>query len=155
MRNRSDIQVFRSQEVAGPPGRQRRAACGAGRVAYGPGPGGARRGELVRSPELRGDPPTPADDGEGPPYAYSLTTEVYSGLAFYDPRCPRQVQLHLPPMTPVVKYYSTGVYSSRRIAKRLHEDVAFRVLAAGNTPDFRKRHLEALGGLFEQVLKLT
>ena len=44
--------------------------------------------------------------------------------------------------------------------KRLHEDIAFRVLAANNTPDFRtlsdfrKEHLAALGGLFVQVLKL-
>ena len=51
--------------------------------------------------------------------------------------------------------YCTGVASSRRIAaRRLHEDIAFRVLAANNTPDFRtisdfrKDHLEALGGLF-------
>ncbi len=56
--------------------------------------------------------------------------------------------------------YCTGVASSRRIAQRLHEDIAFRVLAANNTPDFRtvsdfrKDHLEALGNLFLQVLAL-
>lgn len=62
-------------------------------------------------------------------------------------------------MVKVLLYaYCTGVYSSRRIARRLHEDIAFRVLAAGNTPDFRtisdfrKQHLAALGGLFGQVL---
>ena len=33
--------------------------------------------------------------------------------------------------------YCVGVASSRRIAQRLHEDIAFRVLAANNTPDFR------------------
>ena len=50
--------------------------------------------------------------------------------------------------------------SSRRIAQRLHEDIAFRVLAANNTPDFptisdsRKDHLEAMSGLFQQVLAL-
>jgi hypothetical protein len=43
----------------------------------------------------------------------------------------------------------------------LVEDVAFRVLAAGNAPDirtiadFRKTHLTALRGLFEQVLRLA
>ncbi len=48
--------------------------------------------------------------------------------------------------------YCNGVASSRRIAQRLHEDIAFRVLAANNTPDFRtvsdfrKDHLEALAG---------
>ena len=62
-------------------------------------------------------------------------------------------------MVKVLLYgYCTGVASSRRIAQRLHEDIAFRVLAANNTPDFRtvsdfrKDHLEALGGLFLQVL---
>jgi hypothetical protein len=53
------------------------------------------------------------------------------------------------------------VFSSRKIERRLHEDVAFRVLAAGNQPDFRtisdfrKQHLPALRGLFEQVLRLA
>jgi transposase len=56
--------------------------------------------------------------------------------------------------------YCTGVFSSRRIAKRLEDDVAFRVLAAGNEPDFRtisdfrKLHLSALKGLFKEVLML-
>ena len=64
-------------------------------------------------------------------------------------------------MVKVLLYgYCTGVASSRRIARRLHEDIAFRVLAANNTPDFRtisdfrKDHLEVLGGLFLQVLEL-
>ena len=63
--------------------------------------------------------------------------------------------------TPVLLYgYRTGVASSRRIARRLHEDIAFRVLAANNTPDFRtvsdfrKDHLEALADLCLQVLAL-
>ena len=29
--------------------------------------------------------------------------------------------------------YCTGIYSSRRIARHVREDMAFRVLAAGNT----------------------
>ena len=64
-------------------------------------------------------------------------------------------------MVKVLLYgYCTGVASSRRIARRLHEDIAFRVLAANNTPDFRtvsdfrKDHLEALADLFLQVLAL-
>ncbi len=41
-------------------------------------------------------------------------------------------------MVKVLLYaYCIGIPSSRRIAKRLEEDVAFRVLAANNTPDFR------------------
>jgi transposase len=56
--------------------------------------------------------------------------------------------------------YCKGVPSSRKIQRRLEEDIAFRVLSAGNTPDFRtisdfrKRHLKALKGLFVQVLRL-
>ena len=64
-------------------------------------------------------------------------------------------------MVKVLLYgYCTGVASSRRLALRLHEDIAFRVLAANNTPDFRtvsdfrKDHLAALSELFVQVLAL-
>jgi len=64
-------------------------------------------------------------------------------------------------MVKVLLYaYCIGVASSRKIEKRLCEDIAFRVLAANNTPDFRtisdfrKDHLRALAGLFLQVLKL-
>ena len=65
-------------------------------------------------------------------------------------------------MTKVLVYsYCIGVFSSRRIETRLVEDIAFRVLAAGNHPnfrtisDFRKIHLKTLAGLFEQVLKIA
>ena len=57
--------------------------------------------------------------------------------------------------------YCRGVRSSRKIAQRLVEDVPFRVLAAGNQPDFRtisdfrKIHLEALEQLLQQVLRLA
>lgn len=64
-------------------------------------------------------------------------------------------------MVKVLVYaYCIGVPSSRKIEKHLHQDIAFRVLAANNTPDFRtisdfrKDHLEALGDLFLQVLQL-
>ena len=41
-------------------------------------------------------------------------------------------------MVKVLLYgYATGVRSLRKIAKKLHEDVAFRVLAAGNFPAHR------------------
>jgi hypothetical protein len=61
----------------------------------------------------------------------------------------------------LVYSYCVGVYSARKIQQRLVEDVAFRMLAAGNEPDFRtisdfrKIHLKALEGLFEQVLKIV
>lgn len=65
-------------------------------------------------------------------------------------------------MTKLLVYgYCVGVFSSRRIQTRVTEDIAFRVLAAGNEPDFRtisdfrKIHLQALEGLFEQVLKIA
>ncbi len=65
-------------------------------------------------------------------------------------------------LTKVLVYaYCVGVFSSRKIQRRLVEDIAFRVLAAGNAPDFRtiadfrKTHLPALRGFFEQVLRLA
>ena len=65
-------------------------------------------------------------------------------------------------MTKVLVYaYCVGVFSSRKIQRRLLEDVAFRVLAAGNQPDFRtlsdfrKIHHKALEDLFQQVLRLA
>src|ERR1035437_97093 len=64
-------------------------------------------------------------------------------------------------MVKVLLYaYCMGIASSRKIERHLCEDIAFRVLAANNTPDFRtisdfrKDHLKALAGLFLQVLKL-
>ena len=56
--------------------------------------------------------------------------------------------------------YCVGKVSSRKLEKATYEDVAFRVLCAGNHPDhsaislFRKTHLNALGGLFHQILQL-
>ncbi len=60
----------------------------------------------------------------------------------------------------LVYAYCVGVYSSRKIERATYEDVAFRVLAAGQHPffttinEFRKTHLDALAGLFVQVLQL-
>lgn len=56
--------------------------------------------------------------------------------------------------------YCVGVASSRKMEKRTHEDVAFRVIAGNTHPDhtriseFRRIHLSALSGLFVQVLLL-
>jgi transposase len=65
-------------------------------------------------------------------------------------------------LTTVLIYaYCVGVFSSRKIQRRLVEDIGFRVLAASNTPDFRtiadfrKTHLAALKGFFEQVLQVA
>ncbi len=57
--------------------------------------------------------------------------------------------------------YATGVFSSRGVARKLEEDVAFRVLAAGNFPqhrtvcEFRRRHLEDFKKLFVEVVRLA
>src|ERR1700761_843670 len=56
--------------------------------------------------------------------------------------------------------YSRGVYSSRQIARGCEERLDFQAVTALNRPDFRtisefrRRHLDALAGLFVQVLAL-
>jgi transposase len=73
------------------------------------------------------------------------------GGAVYDPSMMLAVLLYA---------YCTGERSSRRVERRLVEDVAYRVLAANQQPDhatiarFRARHQEAIAGLFGQVLGL-
>ena len=64
-------------------------------------------------------------------------------------------------MLKVVLYaYTNGVTSSRRIEAMLEVDIAFRYLAANNKPDFRTingfrtTHLDALLGVFVDVLEL-
>src|SRR5690606_29945290 len=75
---------------------------------------------------------------------------------------PRNQPFHPAMMIKVLVYgYATGVFSSRKIARKLHEDVAFRMLAAGNFPahrtirDFRAFHLKELSELFVQVVRLA
>ena len=57
--------------------------------------------------------------------------------------------------------YATGVFSSRRIARKLEDDVAFRMLAAGNFPqhrticEFQRRHLEGFRRLFVEVVRVA
>ena len=57
--------------------------------------------------------------------------------------------------------YATGEFSSRGIARKLEEDVAFRVLGAGNFPshrtlsEFRRRHLEDFKGLLLEVVRVA
>ena len=63
-------------------------------------------------------------------------------------------------VTLLVYAYCVGVPSSRKIERRTHEDIAFRVLCANTHPDhkciseFRRIHLAALAELFVQVLRL-
>jgi len=65
-------------------------------------------------------------------------------------------------MVTVLLYaYATGTFSSRRIARKLEEDVAYRVLAAGNFPahrtiaEFRQQHLAAFEAVFVQVVQIA
>ena len=82
--------------------------------------------------------------------------------ASYDEKDGRGQSAYLPEMmVRVLLYgYCTGTYSSRKIQAKTLEDVAFRFLSADEHPDhstlaeFRKRHLEALAGLFMQALQL-
>src|SRR5271163_1323503 len=83
---------------------------------------------------------------------YAVYEQEKRGQPPYDPRL----------MTKLLVYgYCTGVFSSRRIQKRMQEDIPFKVLAAGNEPDFRtisdfrKIHLESLKNMFEQVLAMA
>lgn len=56
--------------------------------------------------------------------------------------------------------YCTGKMSSRKLEQATHDEVPFRVLSCNQQPDhdsiagFRKRHLQELGRLFVQVLRL-
>ncbi|MFJ2778153.1 IS1182 family transposase [Kitasatospora sp. NPDC087315] len=74
------------------------------------------------------------------------------GYPPYDPR----LMLRL-----LIYGYTTGVRSSRAIERKCADDVAFRYLAADQAPDFRsisrfrRRHLDALAGLFTQSLHLA
>ena len=76
---------------------------------------------------------------------------VTRGNAPYDPRMLVTILLYA---------YAVGIPASRQIARELEEDVAFRVLAANQRPDFRtisdfrQQHLAALTDLFVQVLTL-
>jgi transposase len=64
-------------------------------------------------------------------------------------------------VTVLLYAYATGTFSSRRIARKLAEDVAYRVLAAGNFPahrtiaEFRQQHLAAFEVLFVQVVRIA
>lgn len=76
---------------------------------------------------------------------------VTRGTAPYHPQLLVKVLLYA---------YAVGIPASRQIARKLEEDVAFRVLAANQRPDFRtrsdfrKQHLPALAELCVQVLQL-
>jgi transposase len=83
----------------------------------------------------------------------AITGSYASGLGQppFDPRMMTALLLHA---------YASGLYSSRRIARAARERNDFVMIVALDPPDFRtisdfrKRHLDALGALFLQVLRL-
>jgi transposase len=83
-------------------------------------------------------------------------------VAVYESRDPRGVKAYDPRMMVVLLLYAycVGMPSSRRIERACWEDAAFRVLTGNQQPDhsrisdFRLVHLDALAGLFVQVLRL-
>jgi len=82
---------------------------------------------------------------------YAAYRDDGRGGAVYDPATMLAVLLYA---------YCTGERSSRRIERRLVDDVAYRVVAANQAPDhatvarFRQRHEQAIAELFGQVLAL-
>jgi transposase len=64
-------------------------------------------------------------------------------------------------VTVLVYAYATGTFSSRAIARKLEEDVAYRVLAAGNFPahrtiaEFRQQHVATFEALFVNVVAIA
>ena len=112
-------------------------------------------------------PPSPRDWLPEGHLAYFLsdTVDALDLKAFYEPyegdgrrNSPYDPRM----MVKLLLYgYATGVFSSRKIAKKLHEDVAFRALAGENFPahrtlaEFRQRHLASFQALFVQVLEVA
>jgi transposase len=98
-------------------------------------------------------------------YFISDTVDALDLTAFYARYAgggARNQPFHPAMMVKVLVYgYATGVFSSRKIERRLHEDLAFRMLGAGNFPkhrtirDFRALHLKEFSELFVQVVKLA
>ena len=84
-------------------------------------------------------------------WAIYAAYEDERGYPPYDPRL--MVKL-------LIYGYANGVVSSRKLERAAYRDVAVRMLCADQHPDyrsiarFRARHLEALGELFVQALRL-
>ena len=74
------------------------------------------------------------------------------GELAYDPRMMLRVLIYA---------YSTGTFSSRKIALQMQENVAYRVLSENQMPGhrticrFRQRHLDQFSDLFVQVVRLA
>lgn len=80
----------------------------------------------------------------------------------YETGGPRNQPFHPAMMLKLLVYgYAVGVFSSRKLAKKLQEDVAFRILSANNFPahrtlsDFRVLHVDEMKTVFVQVIHLA
>lgn len=112
-------------------------------------------------------PPSPSDwlPEDHLAHFVSDTVEALDLSPFYEPYQGdgRRNQPFEPRMMLKVLIYSyaTGTFSSRRIAKRIHEDIALRYLAAGNFPshrticDFRLAHLKDFEKLFIEIVRIA
>lgn len=85
--------------------------------------------------------------------------EIEQEIQNKDPRGERPYAIGM--MIGLLLYgYCVGEFSSRRMARATYEDVAFQVISAGQHPhfttinQFRLDHGEAVGRLFEEVLRL-
>lgn len=82
----------------------------------------------------------------------SYATPTGSGAPPFDPRMMAKILIY---------GYATGVFSSRKIAAKCVDDVAFRFLSSQQFPDFRsiikfrRRHVETFRELFQQVAVLA
>ena len=112
-------------------------------------------------------PPSPVDwlpENHLVFFLLDLAAELDLGeiLAYYRQKDPRGERAYDPRMMVLLLLYAycVGLPSSRKIEKACWEDAAFRVLTGNQQPDhsrisdFRRRHLDALAGLFVQVLKV-
>ena len=112
-------------------------------------------------------PPSPSDWLPQEHLAYFIadtldTLDLSSFHRRYEGDGRRNRPYHPTMMLKVLVYaYATGVFSSRKIARKIDEDVALRVLAAGNRPDFRTinrfraEQIEEFKQLFIEIVRLA
>ncbi|MFL5516956.1 MAG: IS1182 family transposase [Gemmatimonadales bacterium] len=111
-------------------------------------------------------PPSPRDWLPEDDLVYFLLDTVASFdlapfFAYYERETRGQPPFHPRMMVSLLLYcYATGTRSSRKIMRRCQVDVACRVIVGDDIPDFRtisdfrRTHLDRLGALFVEVLKL-
>ncbi|MGA7615530.1 MAG: IS1182 family transposase [Thermoanaerobaculia bacterium] len=110
-------------------------------------------------------PPSPYDwlpEGHLAHFVFDIVDQLDLS-AFYEPYKGdgRRKQPYEPRMMLklIIYSYLTGTFSSRKIARRIDEDVAVRYLAAGNFPshrticDFRLEHVDAFSSLLVQIIR--